>query len=197
MMRRIVAALFGATVAAGIVGVVRQRREAQAIRRGEIPRASAAADIPLAGPIAPWAERLSAWVPEPPATRLGRTLAAVWSGPMTAAGFLLALAGGRLPRWDAELGCFVARGVGGLSSIALRAVGADANTIGQVVLSRVEDPHPVLLAHEAVHARQTQRLGPVLLPLYLWLGARYGYRNHPLERAARLGARRFRDATLR
>jgi hypothetical protein len=122
-------------------------------------------------------------------------LAGVWCGPMTAAGFLLALAGGRVPRWDEELGCYVARGVGGLSSIALRSVGADANTIGQVVLSRVDDPHPVLLAHEAVHARQTQRLGLALLPLYLWLAARYGYRNHPLERAARLGARRFRDAT--
>ncbi len=193
MMRRIASALFAATVLAGLVGVARQRREAQAVRRGELPRASAAADIALERPVAPWVQRLSEWVPEPPATPLGRTLATLWSAPMTAAGFLMALAGGRLPRWEAELGCFVARGVGGLSSIALRAVGADANTIGQVVLSRVDDPHPVLLAHEAVHARQTQRLGMALLPLYLWLAARYGYRNHPLERAARLGARRFRD----
>ncbi|MEX0705789.1 MAG: hypothetical protein WD041_04155, partial [Nitriliruptoraceae bacterium] len=47
-----------------------------------------------------------------------------------------------------------------------------------------------LLAHEAVHVRQFERLGPLMVPVYLWLAARHGYRDHPLERAARLGARR-------
>jgi hypothetical protein len=38
--------------------------------------------------------------------------------------------------------------------------------------------------------RQAERLGPLLVPTYLWLNAWYGNRDHPLERAARTGARR-------
>ena len=81
------------------------------------------------------------------------------------------------------------RGAGGPSRVALSAVGASANTVGLVVLSPGAAPDPVLLAHEAVHARQAERLGPLLLPLYVALSARFGYRDNPLERAARLGAR--------
>jgi hypothetical protein len=83
----------------------------------------------------------------------------------------------------------VALGVGGPSGLALRSVGADANAIGAVVLCRQPDPPRFLLAHEVVHVRQAERLGPLLLVGYLWLAARYGYRDHPLERAARVGAR--------
>ena len=114
---------------------------------------------------------------------------------MTLIGFVLALLAGRRPRWDAELDCFVARGVGGVSAAALRSVGADANTIGQVVLSRRDEPPASLLAHETVHVRQTERLGPTMIVAYAWLAARYGYRDHPFERAARLGARQVAQAS--
>lgn len=179
-----------ATLGAGVVGLVRQRAESQAIRRGTLERASAASMVAPVARYGPLASRLSVWVPEPPRSALGRTAAAVWAAPLTAIGLMVALLSGAVPRWDPVRGCFVTRGVHGPSSMALRTVGADANAIGQVVLSRGADPQPVLLAHEAVHVRQAERLGPLLFVLYVWLGARYGYRDHPLERAARLGALR-------
>jgi hypothetical protein len=58
------------------------------------------------------------------------------------------------------------------------------------VLCRTSQPSAALLDHEALHVRQAERLGPLLFPVYVWLNAVYGYRDHPLERGARLGARR-------
>lgn len=194
MIRRLGSILLAATVVTSVVGVVRQRQEARAVRAGTLPRASAAAALPPRAPQPPWAERLATWVPDRPSTPAGRVAATVWAAPLTAAGLVLAALAGRLPRWDAELGCFVVRGAGGPSRAALGFVRASANTVGQVVLSPGADPDPILLAHEAVHARQAERLGVLLLPAYAWLSARYGYRDNPLERAARLGAARARDA---
>lgn len=193
-MRRAWSVLVATTAVAAVIGLLRQRAETQAVRKGALPRASAAASLTPRTPQARWAEQLSAWVPDRPASVAGRAGAVVWSAPMTAAGLLLAGLAGRRPRWDATLGCFVVRGAGGPSRIVLGIVGASANTVGLVVLSPGGDPDPVLLAHEAVHARQAERLGPLLLPTYVWLSARYGYRDNPLERAARLGAARHRDA---
>lgn len=194
MMRRLVRAALAATIAAGMVSALRQRHEAQAIRRGRLPPASASADVPVRVRYSPVAARLAAWVPPPPRTRAGRIVASAWAGPLTVTGMLVAFAAGRAPAWDEELHCFVAAGMRGPTSRLLRLLGADANTIGQVVLATPAEPSRVLLAHEAVHARQAERFGPLLLPTYLWLGARYGYRDNPLERAARLGARRQRAA---
>lgn len=192
MSRRLGSALLTAFLLAGVVAIARQRLEAQAVRRGTLPRASAAAALPPQRPQPAWAERLAAWVPERPVTPLGRVVAAVWSAPLTAVGLVLAGLAGSRPRWDPVLGCFVVRDAGGPSRVALGAVGASANTVGLVVLSPGATPDPVLLAHEAVHARQAERLGPLLLPLYVALSARFGYRDNPLERAARLGARKAR-----
>jgi hypothetical protein len=193
--RRVAAALTVATLTAGFVGLARQRSEAQRVRRGELPPASAASDPVAALPQGRLGERIASWDPPRPATPQGRVAAAVWASPLTAVGLLLALLAGRRPRWDAVHGCFVVDGMRGPSAQALRAVGASANTIGQVVLSRFERTPEVLLAHEAVHVRQTERLGPLMFPAYVWLGARYGYRDHPLERSARAGARRTAGPT--
>ncbi|MFU8839132.1 MAG: hypothetical protein ACNA8R_00235 [Nitriliruptoraceae bacterium] len=190
MSRRLGSWLLATFLTAGVVAIVRQRWEAQAVRRGTLPRASAAAALVPRRPHPAWAEQLAGWVPTRPATPLGRLVATVWAGPLTVVGFGLAALAGAHPRWDVDLGCFVARGVGGPSRVALRAVGASANTVGLVVLSPGPRPDPVLLAHEAVHARQAERLGPLLLPAYVLLSARFGYRDNPLEQAARLGARR-------
>jgi hypothetical protein len=178
-----------ATLAAGLVGAWRQRQEIGQVRAGLRPRftTEAADAAPPAGPLG---RRLATWLPDPPRSRPARLLAAGWAGPLTVLGLLLAFVGGRRPVWSSTHGCWVAAGIGGPSAVALRTVGADANAIGQVVLARSATPSPALLAHEAVHVRQAERLGPMLFPLYLWLGARYGYRHHPLERAARLGATR-------
>ncbi len=195
LVTRLLRGLVTATIVVGIVGVVRQRTEAVAVRRGTLTPASASADIPPRRPPGMLGRRLGSWVPSVPRTPAGRVAAAVWAAPMTLVGYLLALLAGRRPHWDDELGCFVARGIRGVSAAALRSVGADANTIGQVVLSRREQPPPSLLAHESVHVRQTERLGPTMIVVYAWLGARYGYRDHPFERAARLGARQVAQAS--
>lgn len=189
MIRRAWSLLLVTTAAAGVVGLARQRWEAREVARGALPRASAAATLPPRSRQPVWAERLAGWVPDRPRTPVGRGLTMVWSAPLTAVGMLLALLAGRWPRWEEELGCFVVRGAGGPSRVALGVVGASANTVGLVVLSPGAAPDPVLLAHEAVHARQAERLGPFVLPLYVWLSARFGYRDNPLERAARHGAR--------
>ena len=190
MIRQLLRILLAATAAAGMVGVARHRMDTVRVRRGELPPATAAAVLTPAREAGMLAERLAGWVPEAPRTTSGRLLAHVWASPLTLPGFTLALLSGARPRWSTLHACWVAAGVRGPSGLALRSLGADANAIGMVVLSRRRPPPPTLLAHEVVHVRQAERLGLGLLPLYLWLAARYGYRDHPLERAARLGARR-------
>jgi hypothetical protein len=188
MIRRLAWTALLATLAAGLVGAVRQRREVAEVRRGNRPRFTDATVPDLGGGAI--GQRLATWVPTPPRTTLGRAVTTIWASPLTAVGLLMAAAGGRRPRWSPEHRCWIVDDVRGPSQAALRAVGAEANAIGQVVLSRSATSSPALLAHEAVHVRQAERFGPLLFPMYLWLGARYGYRHHPLERAARLGARR-------
>ena len=65
--------------------------------------------------------------------------------------------------------------------------GFHAMTLGFVVVANV----PVegrLLAHERHHVRQAMAWGPLFLPTYLLLSAAFGYRRHPMERAARRAA---------
>jgi hypothetical protein len=188
MIRRLAWTALLATLAAGLVGAVRQRREVAEVRRGSRPRFTDTTVPELSGGAI--GQRLATWVPRPPRTMLGRAVTTVWASPLTAVGLLMAAASGRRPRWSPEHRCWIVDDVRGPSEVALRTVGAEANAIGQVVLSRSATSSPALLAHEAVHVRQAERFGPLLFPMYLWLGARYGYRHHPLERAARLGARR-------
>ncbi|MEX0834897.1 MAG: hypothetical protein WD010_02320 [Nitriliruptor sp.] len=180
-----------ATLAAGFIGVVRQRTEMTRVRRGDLAPASAASVVdPLREP-GRVGGALAAWRPQRPTTVIGRFAAALWASPLTTAGVVLGLLGGAVPRWDPVHGCLVAAGVRGPSGAALAMVGADANTIGQVVLARHGQPSAALLSHEVAHVRQSERLGPFLLPAYVWLSARYGYRDHPLERAARDVARGY------
>lgn len=174
--------------AAGAVGLFRQRREAAAVARGELPKASPD-DLPV--PMEPLGRQVSAWLPERPATPVGRVAAAVWAGPASLFGVAVGLLGGGRPRWSDEFGCLVFEGIGGIPARLLRGVGAGANAIGQVVISTYDQTNPRLLAHEALHVRQAERLGPFLLPLYVLFGARYGYRHNPIERAAREAARRW------
>ena len=186
---RIAGALWTATLLAGVVGVVRQRAEDQRVRRGELSPDGPDGDR---APRRAWpaaSALIAHWVPGSPRTLGGRLAVTAWSAPLTLVGLAVALVSGARPRWDASRRCLVATGVGGPSGAALRLVGAGANTIGQVVLCRNVDPSPALLDHEAVHVRQAERLGPLLVPAYLWLNALHGYRDNPLEHAARRGAR--------
>jgi hypothetical protein len=186
---RLVGLLWTATLVAGAVGVVRQRSEARRVRDGELPPDGPDGDRTPTAPHGHAASLLAGWVPAPPRTLVGQLATTVWSAPLTLVGLGVALLSGARPRWDGARRCLVATGVGGPSGAALRLVGAGANTIGQVVLCRHEQPSGTLLDHEAVHVRQSERLGPLLVPAYLWLNALHGYRDNPLEHAARRGAR--------
>lgn len=137
------------------------------------------------GGLGEWIEH---WSPPRPATPVGRTAAAAWAAPLTVVGALLVASGGGRADWDDERGAWIAADIGGLSGRMLRLFGFDANTLGQMVIATGR-PTSRLLDHEAGHVRQGERLGPLVLVLYTWFSARHGYRDNPLERAARRAAR--------
>lgn len=181
-----VATLLGA---GGVVlGVARRLRERAAQRAGR--------RLPAAR-LGPLANELAHWVPAPPTSDGARLASAAWAGPLTTVGALLAGIGGARVRWDEARGCWVATGVRGPSGWMLARLGFDANTIGHVVLVRGDTPSAALLDHEAVHVRQAEQLGPLLPLLYGACAARYGYRDNPLEQAARRGARERPGPTAR
>jgi hypothetical protein len=109
----------------------------------------------------------------------------VWSLPNTVLGLVLGMLSFTAPRARAGLIVFEGppRGVTWVLSRMHRA----AMTLGFVVLSTepVEGP---LLAHERTHVRQSMVLGPFFVPAYLLLAIAFGYRRHPMERAARRAA---------
>jgi hypothetical protein len=118
-----------------------------------------------------------------------------WAAPTTAVGLLfllLAPIGGRI-------GTQVVDGVlelhGGLVTFFLQhgtllEHGANAMTLGHVVLGRDLYALEWTRDHERVHVRQCERWGPLFLPAYvlasvfLWLRGREFYRENPFEREA-------------
>lgn len=161
-------------IAAAVVGFVWWRARPQS-ERSEEP---------------PWEPeflaRLARWQPTRPATPAGRLAAAVWVAPMTMLGLAAAATTGTpLRRTDDG---WLATGIGGPVGAELRRRGFSATTLGQVILATGE-PSDALLAHERMHVRQGERFGVVFGPLYVALLLVYGYRRHPLERAARLAGR--------
>lgn len=130
---------------------------------------------------------LAGWVPPPPATGRGRALALGWAAPLTLVGGVLAVASGVWPRRHGDV--WIAAPAGGLFAARFARRGFAACTLGHVIVA-AREPNERLLAHERVHVRQAERLGPLMAPVYLGLLAVYGYARHPLERAARTGARR-------
>jgi hypothetical protein len=109
----------------------------------------------------------------------------VWTLPNTVLGLVLGVFTFQRPRWSGGLVLFdrAPRGVTWL----LQRAGRTAMTVGFVVLSAT----PVagtLLAHERHHVRQYSAWGPLFIPVYLALAIPYGYRRHPMERAAQRAA---------
>lgn len=168
-------------------GLVRRWREANRMRRGQAPPLGPAMSLPTL-PRGSTVGRLGSWVPPRPASSRARLAAAAWAGPLTTVGGLVTALGGARASWDPVRGCWVATDVGGPSAWLLGLLDLDANTMGHVVVVRTERASPRLLDHEAVHVRQSEWLGPLLPVLYAVLSARYGYRDNPLEQAARRGA---------
>lgn len=109
----------------------------------------------------------------------------VWSLPTTALGLVAGLLTFQVPRLAHGLLLFD-RHERGLTW-AMRRWNRLAMTLGFVVVSGA----PVegrLLAHEYHHTRQAMAWGPLFVPAYLAMAAVFGYRRHPMERAARRAA---------
>lgn len=126
--------------------------------------------------------------------RAGRALRYAWAGPNTMAGLVLAVAtratGGRVHRVEGVL-----EASGGVAAWLLRHAvplrgGAQAITLGHVVLARDEQAAACTRRHERVHVQQYERWGPLFLPAYFgasawaWLQGADPYRDNPFERAA-------------
>ncbi|GIU97795.1 MAG: hypothetical protein KatS3mg013_1598 [Actinomycetota bacterium] len=113
---------------------------------------------------------------------MGLVLGFLWSAPNTLLGLVLGLLTFQVPRLAHGLVLFD-RGPRGLTWLLRRADRA-AMTLGFVVLSS-EPVEGRLLAHERHHVRQSCLWGPLFVPVYLALAIGFGYRRHPMERAAR------------
>jgi hypothetical protein len=131
-------------------------------------------------------------------SRLGVTWGRLWAFPATSLGLLVAAAclasRGTVRRHD---GALEVRG--GWATLALERWiplkgGAEALTLGHVIVGRSEEALRKFAGHERVHIRQYERWGPFFLPAYacagLWAWTRGGhpYRDNRFEREARRGA---------
>ena len=140
-----------------------------------------------AGRAGPVGVTLESWIPAPPVHPLARILAYLWAAPISVAGLLAGLASGAVPRL--RHGVLLFAPARGLTGAVVRRRGFAAAGLGHVVIA-LNEPSDELMAHELVHVRQAERLGPFMAPAYLVLLAVHGYRDHPMERAARLAAAR-------
>ena len=124
-------------------------------------------------------------------SRLRRYL---WAGPTTLIGLVLAFASlrrGRVAIVDGVIEAhspFLRRA---LASCTPLARGADAMTLGHVVIARDARALEVTRAHERVHVRQYECWGPLFVPAYLVAGVcaliqgRHPYFDNRFEREAR------------
>jgi hypothetical protein len=109
----------------------------------------------------------------------------VWAMPNTLLGLVVGALTFQTPRIHGGAIVFD-RGTRGVTWL-LRAMNRTAMTLGFVIVSSA----PVegrLLAHERHHVRQSMLWGPLFVPVYLALAIPFGYRRHPMERAARRAA---------
>ena len=167
------------TLVAAIAGVLGWRMRGGADSRGDEPVTEPALLAALA-----------AWTPARATTPAGRALGYLWAAPNTLVGLAVAATcRGSVRRVEGALAVCGARGPLG-RMLARR--GFSATTLGHVIIARGE-PSPALLAHELCHTRQAERLGVAFGPAYLALLAVYGYRRHPMDRAARAAAQRASD----
>jgi hypothetical protein len=109
----------------------------------------------------------------------------VWTLPNTVLGLVLGSLTFQFPRVQGGVVIFD-RSARGLTWLMPR-MHRSAMTIGEVIIS-AEPVAGALLAHEMHHVRQYRTLGPFFIPLYFLLAAGFGYRRHPMERAARRAA---------
>lgn len=106
----------------------------------------------------------------------------VWSLPNTLLGLALGALTFQTPRIFGGAIVFD-RSERGLTWLLAR-MHRTAMTVGFVILS-ARPLEGRLLEHERHHVRQSMLWGPLFVPVYLGLAIPFGYRRHPMERAAR------------
>jgi hypothetical protein len=108
-----------------------------------------------------------------------------WTLPNTVLGLVLGLLTFQVPR--AHGGAIVFdRTPRGLTRL-LGTMHRTAMTVGFVIVAAVPIEGRLQL-HERHHIRQYMMWGPFFIPVYLVLAIPFGYRRHPMERAARRAA---------
>ena len=124
---------------------------------------------------------------------MNRFLRYLWAGPATLIGLIVAFALIRRGRISCVEGVIEAHSPlleRALASLTPLARGAEAMTLGHVVLGRNARALEVTRGHERVHVRQYERWGPFFIPLYLaasgWALAcgQDPYIDNPFEREA-------------
>lgn len=120
----------------------------------------------------------------------------IWTIPNTIFGLLLGALNLSRPRWQlhknlqtsdetfAPVPFSVLLGPG-IVRLMCSWLGISAFTMGDCVLYRAR-PTRRLTFHEFRHVQQYRLLGPFFLPVYFLLLGAFGYRDHPLERDARM-----------
>lgn len=111
----------------------------------------------------------------------------VWTSPNTLLGLVAGALTFQRPRLEGYLILFD-RGPRGLTWVMPR-LGRTAMTIGFVIVS-AGHLEGRLLEHERHHVRQYMVWGPLFIPVYFLLAIPFGYRRHPMERAAERAAER-------
>lgn len=123
-----------------------------------------------------------------------RFLRYLWAGPTTLIGLVVALALMRRGRLACVDGVVEAHGPlleRALASFTPLARGAEAMTLGHVVLGGNARALDATRTHERVHVRQYESWGPFFLPAYFLAGAyalvmgRHPYFDNRFEREAR------------
>ncbi len=181
--------LTAAAVTIGAAAILRMHHEARRVRAGSLRGLGPAGASTEEQRDDGLHHLVRTWQPTAPRSTVGRAAAGLWAAPLTALGLVAALLGGRVPRWDPTVAALVVPSVRGPFRWFLAQQGATAATLGHVVVTRDATPDPVLLRHEAQHARQQERLGLLFALAYPLAGARWGYRDNPFEVAARQAAR--------
>jgi hypothetical protein len=123
-----------------------------------------------------------------------RFLRYLWAGPTTLIGLVVAFAlvrRGRITLVDGVVEAHSPLLERALATLTPLARGADAMTLGHVVLGRNARALDATREHERVHVRQYESWGPLFLPAYFLAGAcalvmgRHPYFDNRFEREAR------------
>jgi hypothetical protein len=126
---------------------------------------------------------------------VNRFLRYLWAGPTTLIGLVVGLAllrRGHVALVDGVVEVHSPLLERALTSLTPLARGADAITLGHVVLGRDAAALKATRAHERVHVRQYEKWGPLFLPAYFLAGACalvrgcHPYFDNRFEREARL-----------